>query len=505
MWNVWRQWLVRQMGRLRFHAIALLMVAVACAIGQAVTLAQEPFVHLTPDTPTYVEGALRFLHHGEVFSTATTPGYPLFLALVYLVAGEGNNAGVVIAQALVLLIAIGEAYLLTWLLARRRWVAALVGCVLALDLELLNWEREIMTEALALGVAMTACLAFALALRTGRGRWMIAALVWASVAGLIRPFFMYIPALFALVFAFRTWHMHTWRATWLPLLGGLALAYALVGALVVGNAITANYPGITYVGSINLLGKIMEYRLQNRASDPQDLAFRADLDTYIAQSKQHAIEPWHFTLAYPQYEANTYAPVAQFDSDVLRNALPRFILDGVPDVVRTLAAPPYDYAESRNLSGPAQLLTSYSILLGWLYWLAPLLTVAGVTWLVARPRDDRAALVATLALLVLADVLIAGMLTYRTTLPSGQSYDEFYRMRVPCDAALLVAFVGTVAAGVEALLRRPKEAPAPEPASVAASPNPEIASDAVGEMKTGGDYREEAGSFTRPSSVPPLV
>jgi hypothetical protein len=439
---------------LQRHGIALGLVALACLIGQVATLTQHPFYHLTSDSGGYIRAALRPLHgKGPLYAPDDPPGYPAFLMLIFLLNPNGNpyNA-VVIAQAVLMILAIFEVYALTYRLAQHRWVATVVASALALNIYLMDWEREIMTEAMAFWLVLTAFVLFEHAMRAEKTGWFLAAMVTAGAVVLVRPFFIYVPVLLVVVAAYRVLRQRKFRIAWKSLLAALALGYALTGAVTIGNSISYGFTGITYVGTINLLGKIMEYHMQTQIADPADAALSADLNTYMHSGFEN--EPWHFTLHYLQYTDNYYAPVAHFNDDVILHHPFTYAGKSLQDIWIVLGTNPGDYAHTRLHTSLVEHLQTFNAdeLLG--YWLLPLQALAAMIWLLYDGRNSRAIVLGALGLLALLNVIIAGAFTYRTTLPSGFTYDEFYRMRVPCDWVMVLLLIVLPVLGVQALLAR---------------------------------------------------
>ncbi len=457
-------WGKAQAKRLYRHYFALLAVALACALGQIATLTQVPFANLTPDSPSYLLLAMN-VAQGHFFDPTRTPGYPVFLWMVMKLFGPHSTitsvnyvsqdySSVVIAQAILMIAAIFESYFLTYRLTLHRWAGALVGVALGLNVYLLDWEREILTETLSLWIIVTVFVLFERALRTDHAAWTIGALTLAGIAILVRPFFIYVPALLVVVLLYRALRRHTFRMAWKPLLIGSVLAYGIMLSAMVGNAVTYNYFGLSDIGTVNLLGKIMEYHLQNGVADSQDMAISGDLTTY-QQSGQRQ-DPWFFMEAYKQYKVHYFTPIAHFNDDVVFHNIFSFTAHGVPDVVATLGEVPRDYAPTTYHAALAVGLLKFAPRELLVYWLLPVLTMAAVVWAIRSSGDWRALMTAALALAVTLDTAFTGMLSYRTVLPNGNVSDEFYRMRVPFDWAMLLLAVVLITYGVEYIYPRLK-------------------------------------------------
>jgi hypothetical protein len=438
--------------RLQFHAVALGIVALAILFGQIVTLLQTPSFHLTSDSPRYFEGAARILQGGPISTPLDTGGYSLFLVPFVLLNGTGHVAYIVYAQMLLMVLSVFEVYVLTYRITGQRWIGAVVACILALNVYVLNWEREIMTEALAFWMIITVFLMFEHALRTSSNRWLVGALLFSGLTVVERPLYVYVPAVLIVVLVYRAVRLRAVRATWKPMLIAATVGYGVVGLVILSNLINFGYGGVSYVSTINMLGKIMEYHMENLAATPQDMAISQQITAYLQTSPE--TEPWHFLIADPQYTSNYLAPIASYASDIIDHHPITFIGDGIPDIVLTLGAPPRDYAP---VIKPTRLLDfmlnlSADALLS--YWLLPALALIAIIWMLFTPQDTRLVLLGTIALLVGVDVIMSGALTYQTILKSGFIYNEFYRMRVPCDWAMFLLTITVPLMGIQALWQR---------------------------------------------------
>src|SRR5262245_28686811 len=166
------QWVTRpvqrQWQRLRFHAWPLGVLAVAILLGQAATLTQQPLVGLSVDSRSYMIPAQRIAQFQWVAPPFRTPGYPLFLSLVFQLTGgvdfpaaqtctqqppsafcAATFPPVVLAQALLSVLGVLGVYLLVFRITSRRLFACIIACYLSINLYLLAWERSVLSELLS--------------------------------------------------------------------------------------------------------------------------------------------------------------------------------------------------------------------------------------------------------------------------------------------------------------------------------------------------------------------
>ena len=93
-----------------FNRTAIYVAILFCA-GLALNLGTQALFpeHRTPDSLTYIEPARDLLAHGKFVSHLRTPGYPIFLSLIYLVSD--SDLAVVWAQKVLLLLTVITSYM----------------------------------------------------------------------------------------------------------------------------------------------------------------------------------------------------------------------------------------------------------------------------------------------------------------------------------------------------------------------------------------------------------
>ncbi|HLJ80663.1 MAG TPA: hypothetical protein VKT52_04185, partial [Ktedonobacterales bacterium] len=150
------------------HGIALGIVLLACAFAQGITLSQVPRIVVDNDGPSYLQAAHAILTQHQFLNATRTPGYPLFLALIFSVTGEHNLAAITSVQAVLAVTAALEIYALAYLVTRRRWKSCLLAVLAGTNLYILDWERLVRDETLSLLIAVTLFLVLALYVRSER-------------------------------------------------------------------------------------------------------------------------------------------------------------------------------------------------------------------------------------------------------------------------------------------------------------------------------------------------
>lgn len=415
------------MHAMRFHAGALTALLIAIVVGQYATLVQTAPVPVYADTVSYLLAAHAILAHGQVFSTFRTPGYPGFLAILQLLAGSDGPHHVVAAQAAVMVLAVLEIYALSFNITQRRWIAAIIGACCGLNLYFLDWERTTLTEACSLWVCVTVFLLLERYMRTGKLKWLASLCGTLFLAIMVRPTFVFLPLLLVALLALRAARRRIFTSAWRELAAALIVVYLLVVGYMAGNRIVNGYFGLSYVSNVNLLGKVMEYQLQDDNSNPQYARLQSDLDNYLAR---HAgsWDPWLFMDAYTQYGQPPYTAVGKYADQVIERHPLQYVVHTVPDMVISWQASPYVYAPWNVTPGWIKSLVGLSNMELGAYALLPVLlvTLALLAW---RTRASTAAFMLFSMLVCVSANVYMG---------AAASYGEYYRLRAPYDWAMLV-------------------------------------------------------------------
>jgi 4-amino-4-deoxy-L-arabinose transferase-like glycosyltransferase len=294
------------------------------------------------DSISYHEPARALLHLGrfasspdwpEIAETYRTPGYPLFLAAVYALFGEGYPQVIPVQIG----ISLGTMLLIYWI-GRTLWsanVALLAVLIFAFDVASFTYTLKVMSETLFtfLLMGMVAC-ALVLLRSPQRGRWAVLVGLLLTAVTLVRPitYYLLIPLLLILL-GIGLWQK--WKGREIGLvLAGVALPFLLVigGWQVRNYALTGNAQYSSVEG-----GNLLFHR--------GAAVFALQEDVNLAEARSQIWEksdPESIPMPDSEYYKWTAETDARWRQEAIRliTANPLlFVRSQIPGAVRLLAAP----------------------------------------------------------------------------------------------------------------------------------------------------------------------
>lgn len=423
-------------------ALALVTVLVAAAY-----YANKPYPEPDPDTRAYLYVAHRYALHGWFVDSARLPGYPLFIRLVFAVAGTDNLTALGLAQAGLFVVAAVEVYALLCLLLRRAPIAFCVALPLALNPVILSYTKALLTEGLALFLVVNLALAVVLWLRTPTAArlWPIAG--WTLALYMTRPEWVYLPVpLFALLLVIA-WRRGLLRRVLPHALAAVVALYAVLGLYVYANAEQNRCACVTYIQNINILGKVMQYHMQDEAPPRYDDVTRV-VDGVMARGD---LDPWDVIRVPDAAVSGAYfARVGAYGAAIIEAHPVEYLAHSAPLAVASLgdSVPFRPLAARGPFAAPLTALTVIAQALMWTLAVFPLMALFWWSVLVFGSPSMRRSLVvegmATLSLLAFYDLAL-------TTLGG---YIYYPRLHTPFDPLLIVVVWGSAALAVRWAARR---------------------------------------------------
>ncbi len=432
-------------------------LALVTVVAVALYYANTPAVIRDPDTPSYLNVAHRILARGQLVNVTRLPGYPLFTILVGAFAGQGNLAALSVAQGALFVVATLEVYAILVMALRRAWLAAIVAALLGTNLRVLSYVKPILSEGLTLFLTVTLALAVTLHLRRSSPRrlWLVAGCLLALF--MTRPEWIYLPIPLALFLALIAWGRGDARRMAWHAVGSMVALYAVVGLYILGNSLVNHFAGVTYIQNINLLGKVMQYHMQNEAPS-QYAPITHVLNTFAARRDA---DPWQAANAYPALKQNHFALADRYAKAIILRHPVEFVTKSWPVAVHTLQTsyPFRAFTPTGALATPLHWLDQFSgVTLGQMVWI---LALAPLWWalLIARRWPwARRTLASARDRFGLADVpltlpagtieIMAGLsllAVYDLILTTMGGYVYYDRLHAPFDPLLIAVVWGSAA------------------------------------------------------------
>lgn len=313
--------------------------AVVLALTSLVTIlyyANMPHPGIDPDSAAYLRHARAILDTCHFVDPTRLPGYPTFIALLFLATGRGNLDAVSIAQGVLYVLAMLELYVALCLMLRRAWVAALIVAPVAINTHLLSYVRPILSEGLALFLLASLALALVVFLR-----WPGPPTLWGVAVALLalfltRPEWIYLPLPLFAVLLLLAWRRGQLRRLLPTGIVALAVLYGTLGGYVILNRAQNDCTCVTYISNVNLLGKVMQYRME-REAPPQYAAMTQLVSAHVESGDA---DPWNVIREdYPPLHRAYFALAGDYSTAVIRGHPVEFVAKSgsvVPEALTTV-------------------------------------------------------------------------------------------------------------------------------------------------------------------------
>ena len=412
-----------------------------------------PHPELIADSPAYLVVADRIYRHTNPYFLVDIwrlPGYPLLIALAYHIYGPGNLQAASKVQGILFVLATIEIYVLALLVLKRTWMAFIIGLIVGSNVILLSYVKPMMSEGLALWLLTTLTLAVVYYVRTLRlhAFWLVVVCLVPLV--FTRPEWLYLPVpLFAFVLLVAVRRGMHWKSCLVVLLNAvlaLTCIYTLVGYYIYINTQQNGYPGLTAVENFNLMGKVLQYNMQDEAP-PQYAQISHQLDIQVVKVDR---DPYRILPHVPALTKDYFLPAGTMARTIILHHPVEFLVKSLPlfppsltryyDSTRPYIPGPFDE--------PLALMKSFDRIL---YRANVFFLLCIPLWLVLfcwrRWRYQQ------LPLEMGAIVLLAGYALIITTL-GAYTIGDYVRTHIVFDPLLIFVVWGSLFLGARLLWRR---------------------------------------------------
>ncbi len=412
-----------------------LIVLVMTSLAVTMFYLNHPQPDVNNDTPEYLLVTKHILASGNPVDPLRTPGYPAFVALIYLLAGQGNLAAVGTAQALLFILATLEMYALTILALGRTWIALIIGLLIGTSTYLLGFVKPIIVEDLTLWLAVTLALVVVLFIRSMKPvyLWLASAIMLALF--MTRPEWVYLPVPLLLYLLLLARRRGMFRRMLPHALAGVALLYVVLGLFIYANATENNYTGISFVQNINVLGKVLQYHMQAEAPS-QYAAIVQVADPFV---KQGGWDPNKLALLDPSIEYPHYWTLGgEYASAIILHHPLEFAIDTLPLLVTSSKS--YSPGSPILAQGPfAAPLNALQAVSGDVYRTYEIFLLFVALWavLLVWRRTRRLLMVEIMGTVML-------LAFYELVVTSVGGYVQYWRLHIPFDPLMTLIIWGTV-------------------------------------------------------------
>jgi len=212
----------------------LFLVALLVRTGYALFFV-EPGYLLIEDQALYIQLAQQFPDSGLLgVPPERVPGYPLFIASIYTLFGEGLWKVISIQIVLDSISCVVIALMAKSLFSKGFWIA---GILSAVNLNMIILSTSLLTDTLFLFLFILFLFSLLQYLQNVRTRWLVLLVLFISLATLVRPSSYYLlPILLIGLVSWRLWHRDA-----ILKIGTLVVLYFVIVGVLLGGIHHRNY------------------------------------------------------------------------------------------------------------------------------------------------------------------------------------------------------------------------------------------------------------------------
>lgn len=261
-----------------------------------------PPVHDNLDTIGYLRVVEKVQTSGNIVDATRLPFYPLFIALIYTFAGQGNLQAVGVVQGMLFVLMAVEFYIFVALMFKRSRLAFLIALLVSSNPILLSFCKPIMTEGISLWLLTTILLFSIIFVQTRNHFAFWGTLLFTLFLCFTRPEWQFFPVLLYGYFCVLAFKKTGWKGLLVRSIICLGLIYTSMGLYIVANSRINGYMGLTAIENFNWAGKIMQYKMYDQAPpEYQDIGTRI---AYYLEVEKRPLSPYQFLRTAPDLQVD---------------------------------------------------------------------------------------------------------------------------------------------------------------------------------------------------------
>ncbi len=440
--NIFRN---RQQKRLFIYSAVLLFLISATTT--IIYYLNYPFLETNIDTGGYTAAFKQLITTGNPVNDFRMPTYSFFLFVVYAFAGQNNLLAVGIAQGAIFVLTALEIYVIAFLLFRTTWVAFVVGLLVGTNYVLLSYSKPIMTEGISMWFLVSIFLCAVLFMRNKNQLFFWLSSVFLLLLMFTRPEWILFPFLLYGYMIFATRKMLRPRALYPKIVSMLLVIYILIGAYVYCNARFNGVAGLSTVDNANLIGKVIQYHMQN--DTPVNKKLASEYSWFIGHG---LTSPYQIAEHDPKLGQNHSDVPAHWAEEIIIHHPIRFVRYSIPFFFTSL----YHYypATIRHIWVPGPYQPFVTTLLGvyqYLYTFNILFPLCALIWcgllFYKKTRKNFGVQMMGLAVLTVVYAIII-------TTMGGYYEADYMRVHIVFDPLIALVVWGSIAMGIQFIIQR---------------------------------------------------
>lgn len=328
----------------------------------------------TADSYSYFRDAQSIAQTGQLADPWRLPVYPLIIRAAFMINGQNilrePNIFTYHTELWFMRVAqhvagVATVILLWYFLmqaATPLWVTVAATGIVAIHPEIFAFERAILTESFYTVLLLGMLVLLQSLLRRYRVGLLLVLCVFCIVGVFLRPIMIGLPFIFFVFIGLR----YRTRHVVVGVVVCTVLYVMALGVYSASNYRTAGYFGISRIGDVNLIGKILHYQLPIETI-PDAGGAKEIIRSY--RQDPRSPDPWGVLDRHPElYRQKAFASISMFSRNVILGSWPLFVWRAVLDVPGSISV----------ISQSAEFPTGGNPLLQMLWAIGPYLVI--VNW-----------------------------------------------------------------------------------------------------------------------------